>query len=156
MDWRTGRTGALCATALITATAGCGGSSQLSKAQYEKKIQAEGAQLQSLSSSLNLASTGDPKTLASKIDRLQRQTEKTANDVGNLKPPANAADDNTKIAATLHRFAALFGQLKAAAAANDKARYQALGAQVQTVAQQAKQATADLKSKGYSVGVLGR
>ena len=100
------------------AVAGCGGgggTTQLSKSQYEQKIKEEGQSLQAAFTALDLNTNKNLKDLAAKIGKLQTKLEQTANDFDLLKPPNDAVGDNKKIALTLHRFADIFGELQKAA-----------------------------------------
>jgi hypothetical protein len=154
-----GRKAAMAAAALaVAATAACGGgSSRLSKADYEKKIKAEGSQLRSDLSGLNLGSVGtNLKALAPKLGSAQSKVEKTASDIDGIKPPKDAEGDNKKIADSLHRFAKVFGQMKDAAGKGDRAKVTSLVGGLQTAAQEGSQATQDLKAKGYDIGAFGR
>lgn len=140
----------------VLALAACGGgSSRLSKSQYEHKIKAEGTSLQAAFTSLNIQANAKLSELASKISRLQTKVERTATEIEHLKPPKDAEADNKKIADTLHRFASIFGQLKQAAQAGDRAKLLAGQQQLVAASAEGTQATNDLKQKGYDVGTFG-
>jgi hypothetical protein len=138
--------------------AGCGGgggSSQLSKSQYEQKLKAEGNSLQSAFTALDLNKNTNLKELAAKVGKLQPKLENAANDFDNLNPPKDAVADNKKIAQTLHRFAEIFGELQQAASAGNQAKLAAIESKLLAASQTGSRATQDLKSKGYEVGPLG-
>jgi hypothetical protein len=141
----------------VAATAACGGSSRMTKAQYQQKIKSEGSQLASELRGLNVqAAGGDMKALAPKLGEVQRKIDATAADIAKLNPPKDAEADNNKIADTLHKFAAVFGRMKTAAAKGDKNAVQSLLAGLQAAAQEGNQATQDLKRKGYDIGAFGQ
>ena len=140
------------------AVAGCGGgggTTQLSKSQYEQKIKEEGQSLQAAFTALDLNTNKNLKDLAAKIGKLQTKLEQTANDFDLLKPPNDAVGDNKKIALTLHRFADIFGELQKAANAGDRMKLAAAQSKLLAASQIGAQATNDLKAKGYDVGALG-
>jgi hypothetical protein len=154
-----GRKAAAVAAAVgIVASAACGGggNSRLSKADYEKKLKAEGAALRSDLAGLNLSGATNVKALAPKLGKAQTQVEQTASEIDDLKPPADAAVDNNKIAHSLHGFAKVFGQMEGAAAKGDRAKLASYVPGLQSAAQEGSQATQDLKSKGYDIGEFGR
>jgi hypothetical protein len=141
----------------LLALAGCGGggSSRLSKSDYEQKIKTEGKTLQSAFTALNLNSNKSRKELASKVGKLQTKLEHAADDFDKLNPPKDAVADNKKIAQTLHKFADIFGELKSAANAGDRQKLAAAQSKLLAASQVGARATQDLKQKGYDVGVLG-
>lgn len=142
----------------VVATAACGGgSSRLTKAQYQQKLKSEGAQLASELRGLDVAAAGnDMNALAAKLGQVQKKIDATASNIEKINPPKDAVVDNKKIASILHRFAAVFGRMKAAASKGDRRGVQSLLAGLQTVAQEGNQAAQDLKSKGYDIGAFGR
>lgn len=140
---------------LALAACGGGGSSRLSKSQYEQQIKSEGKALQSAFTALDLNRNKNLKELASKIGRLRGNLEHAADDFDKLKPPKDAEADNKKIAQALHRFADIFGELQKAAAAGDRMKVAAAESKLLAASQVGVQATNDLKQKGYDVGSLG-
>ena len=140
----------------VLALAACGGgSSRLSKPQYEQKIKTEGKALQSAFTSIDINTNKNLKELGTKIGQLRTKLEQTANDFDKLKPPKDAEADNRKIAQTLHRFADIFGQLQKAANAGDRMKLAAGQSELISASRAGAEATNDLKSKGYDVGALG-
>jgi uncharacterized protein (DUF3084 family) len=132
--------------------AGCGGSSRMSKASYEQKLQTDGKAVQSELTSL---SKSPPKTLAqlaTRVDAIETAVKKMADDLSSIKPPSEAEADNTAIVAGLRRIQAGAEQVKA-----NPTAAQAIVAKIEKSAQMtaANKAVADLKSKGYKVGVIG-
>ena len=141
---------------LAALAAGCGGSSRLSKAQYEQKIQADGKAVQEVATALN-SSGGSLSTFAAKVAAAEKAVKAAADDLGSVKAPADAADDNTKIVAALRTIDAQLTKLAQAAKAGDRSAVQQVGlALLHSPEIQAAQAAAtDLKAKGYKIGVLG-
>jgi hypothetical protein len=141
----------------VVALAGCGGggSSRLSKSDYEQKIKGEGKALQSAFTALDLNKNKNLKELGAKLGKLQTKLEQAANDFDQLKPPKDAVADNKKIAQTLHKFADIFGELQKAANAGDRMKLAAAQSKLLVASQNGARATQDLKSKGYDVGALG-
>jgi hypothetical protein len=140
----------------VLALAACGGgSSRLSKSQYEQKIKAEGKALQTAFTAIGINSNKNLNELATKVGQLQTKLEQAANDFDKLNPPKDAEADNKKIAQTLHRFADIFGELKNAAKAHDQAKLAEEQRKLLSASQVGAQAANDLKSKGYEVGTLG-
>jgi hypothetical protein len=146
---------ALVVGAIALAGCGGGGSSRLSKSQYEHEIKAEGKALQSAFTALDVNSNTKLKDLATKVGKLRGNLEHSANDFDKLKPPKDAEADNKKIAQTLHRFADIFGELQQAARAGNRAKLAAVQQKLLAASQAGIQATNDLKTKGYDVGSLG-
>jgi hypothetical protein len=142
---------------VVVPVAGCGGggTSRLSKSEYEQKIKTEGKTLQSAFTALDLNRNKNLKELASKVGKLQTKLEHAADDFDKLNPPKDAVADNKKIAQTLHKFADIFGELKSAANAGDRQKLAAAQSKLLAASQVGARATQDLKQKGYDVGVLG-
>ncbi|TML18853.1 MAG: hypothetical protein E6G32_13645 [Actinobacteria bacterium] len=110
--------------AVVLLLAGCGGGGgggRLSKAEYQRKMQAEAQRL-------------------------------TTDAVDALNPPEDADADTQRIADTLHRFAAIVGQIEDAAAKGNLASVRRFVAQLQNEGRAAQPAVQDLKQKGYDVG----
>jgi hypothetical protein len=136
--------------------AGCGGSSRLSKAQYEAKAKADGNVVQAAVVKIS----GNPSSLAAlakEVDAAETAVKKAADDLGSAKPPANAEADNAKIVAALRAIAVQLEKLKKAAAAGDPAAAQAAATAIQHAPEikSAQAAAKDLKAKGYDIGVIG-
>lgn len=138
------------------AAAGCGGGmSTLTKAEYQKKMKAEGAKLDQVVRGLDFARQSDPSVLATKLDSMQKRFDAVGSDIEKLKPPKNVVDDNHKIADALHKYAAGFRRIRDAARARDRARITTLIGGLQSAGQEGAAASHDLKAKGYDVGTFG-
>lgn len=151
------KAGALVVVAAVLAIAlgGCGGggSSRLSKSDYEQQLRSQAKELRSAFDSLGKkTSLGN---LAASVPKLQRKLDDAAAAIDKLKPPKDAEADNGKIAAALHRFADLFGKLGDAAKKRDATKLLDLQQQLRAAAAPAIAATNDLKAKGYAVGGFG-
>jgi cell pole-organizing protein PopZ len=132
--------------------AGCGGSSRMSKASYEQKLQTDGKAVQSALTSL---SKSPPKTLAqlaTRVDTIETVVKKMADDLSALKPPSEAEADNSAIVTGLRRIESGAEQVK-----SNPTSAATIVAAIQKSPQlkAADKAIADLKSKGYEVGVIG-
>jgi hypothetical protein len=142
--------------AAVAVVAGCGGGSgTLSKAEYQKKMKAEGAKLDQAVKGLDFARQSDLSVLGTKLDMLQKRFDDVASDIEGLKPPKNVVEDNRKIADALHKFAAGFRRIRDAARAKDRARITTLLGGLQGANVEGASASNDLKAKGYDVGTFG-
>jgi len=141
--------------AVVLLLAGCGGGGgggRLSKAEYQRKMQAEAQRLTSALQSANLATATSLKDFAAKIGSVKADIQKAADAVDALNPPKDADADTQRIADTLHRFAAIVGQIEDAAAKGNLASVRRFVAQLQNEGRAAQPAVQDLKQKGYDVG----
>ncbi len=142
----------------VALVAGCGGSSRLSKTQYQQKLQADGKAVQKTITALSGgASAGSLATIVKRVDSAEAAVKSAADDLGSLKPPADAAADNATIVTALRTIQSGLERLKKAASSGDFATAQKVGASIETSPQvkAAEKATADLKAKGYTIGVFG-
>jgi ABC-type transporter Mla subunit MlaD len=130
--------------------AGCGGSSRMSKSAYEQRLQADGNAVQkSVTAVANTKSFAD---FAKNVDNAEAAVKKAADDLDALKPPADAEADNAAVVAALRRIQKGLEQVKA-----NPTGAQAIVKQIESSPElkAAERATADLKKKGYKVGVIG-
>ena len=135
---------------------GCGGGSdRLSKSEYEAKLKSIGGELK------NNFGNFDPSkgsgSLEAQIGQAQTKLNTAAGELKKLKPPEDAAADNTKLADGLSGLARQINSLKQALASGDLSKVQQTANEFKSssVAADTKQATDDLKKKGYDVGVFG-
>lgn len=132
--------------------AGCGGSSRLSKSAYEAKLQADGQTAQTSVTKLTKHPPTSLADLATRVDQAEGAVKKAADDIGSLKPPADAVADNAAIVTFLRRVQAALEQVKK----NPTAASSIVAAiEKSPELKAALEATADLKSKGYKVGAIG-
>jgi lysozyme family protein len=137
--------------------AACGGSSRLSKSQYEQHLQNDGKAVATTIRVLTGAqSSTDLAGVVKKIDAAATAVKTAADDLDSLKPPSDAEADNGAIVTGLRAIETGLAKLKTALSSNPIAAA-AIGRSLQQApaVKAAEKAAADLKSKGYKVGVLG-
>ena len=131
---------------------GCGGSSRLSKSAYEAKLQTDGKTVQAAVTKLTKHPPTSLSELATRVDQTDGVVKKAADDIGSLKPPADAVADNAAIVTFLRRVQSGLEQVKK----NPTAASSIVAAiEKSSELKSALTATADLKAKGYKVGVIG-
>jgi len=138
--------------AAVVLLAGCGGSGRLSKAAYEQKLQADGNAVQSAVTALTKTATTSLAQFATKVDAAEAAVKKAADDLDAAKPPSDAEADNAAIVAGLRRIQTGLEQVK-----KNPTTAAAIVGQIESSPElkAATKATADLKKKGYKVGVIG-
>src|SRR3954447_1528708 len=141
--------------------AGCGGGGggggQLSKAEFEQKIQKDGDQIRAAFTPLNTP----PKSLKQLADELKTgedELNKVANDLDKANPPTNVAEDTDTLAKGLRKLSAELQLMRKAAEKGDPALVQKALASLRGshALVDAQAATTDMKKKGYSLGTLGQ
>jgi hypothetical protein len=143
--------------AALALVAGCGGgSSRLTKAEYEQHIQKDGTALQKAVAKLGAAKS--LTELATQVGAAETAVKAAADDLDSVKPPADAETPTTTIVKALRSVDA---QLKLLAqAANDKdliaVQKTAQAIQKSPEIAAAQKAANDLKQKGYKIGVIGQ
>jgi predicted component of type VI protein secretion system len=145
--------------ALVAAlVAGCGGSSRLSKAQYEQRLRTDGKAVQATITALtSSASSGSLATVVRRVDAASAAVKSAADDLHSIKPPADAAADNAAIVTALQTIESGLVRLKKAASKGDFVEAQKVATAIESSPQlkAAQKATDDLKAKGYKVGIIG-
>jgi len=132
--------------------AGCGGSGRLSKSAYEQKLQADGKPVQASVTALTKTTPASLADLTKKIDAAETAVRNAADDLDSLKPPSDASADNDAIVAALRRTEKGLEQVKA----NPTSALTIVAAtEGSPQLKAAEKAIADLKEKGYKVGVIG-
>jgi DNA repair ATPase RecN len=149
----------LAAVALVLFAAGCGsgGNSQMSKADFEKKIQSDGDSIRKAFRPLNTP----PKTLSQLADELktgQAELRHAADDLAGANPPSDVSKDTDNLVKGLRKLADELDLMRQAAAKGDpqlvqQALNELRGSHALVDAQKA---TTDMKKKGYSLGSLGQ
>ena len=132
--------------------AGCGGSSRLSKSAYEQRVQLDGKTVQT---SVTALTKTPPKTLAqlaTRVDAAEAVVKTAADDLASLKAPSDAVADNAAIVAALRAIQVGLEKVK-----TDPTAAATIVGKLESSPQlkAAEKATADLKQKGYKVGVIG-
>lgn len=132
--------------------AACGGSSRLSKSAYEQKLQTDGKAVQKSVTALTKTTPASLADFAKKIDVAETAVKNAADDLDSIKPPSDAVADNAAVVAALRRIQKGLEQVK-----SNPAGAQAIVGAIEQSPQlkAAEKATADLKKKGYKVGVIG-
>ena len=135
----------------VLALAACGGSSRLSKTAYDQHLQTDGNSVQKSVTAI----TKSPASLAAfvkSVDSAETAVNNAADDLDSLKAPKDAEADNAAIVAAFRAIGTALDQVKSnpAGAATIVSKLES-SAKVKT----AEKATADLKAKGYKVGVIG-
>jgi hypothetical protein len=133
---------------------GCGGGGQLTKSQYQDKLQSAGSRLTTQVQQLARATSKDE--FQRDVGAVQHGLESVADSLDGVTPPGDVAGANDRLVHGLRGLAKDFGQVKAAAdegidAATRKAREITTGA----ASREARQAIEELRRHGYDVGQLG-
>ncbi len=138
--------------------AACGGSGRMSKTAYQQRLQTDGKALQQAVSALTgSTSVTSLAQLATKVDAAEASVKKAADDLAAAKAPKDAEADNTAIVAALRAIQTGLENVKKTATSGNAAAVQKAAGAIETLPQlkAAEKAVADLKAKGYEVGVLG-
>jgi hypothetical protein len=141
--------------AFALVVAGCGSSPKaVTKAQYQSDLQRLGQDLTDAGS--QLGQSIDIATFNGNVDNLRDHLHDAAHELHGLKPPSDVQSANDKLADALDDFA---GQLEAVKEARRqsivKARDALLKVSKSPAVRDARQATRELKQKGYDVGQFG-
>ena len=136
--------------AIALVVAGCGGGGRLSKATYGHRLQQDVKELSTVLATLNQPAKSLP-VLASELKAAQSKLRSTAKDLDSVKPPKEVAHDNALLVAGLKSLADDFEPLRQAAEKNDPSlvRKEEGLLRGSTALIQARQATDDLRKKGY-------
>jgi multidrug efflux pump subunit AcrA (membrane-fusion protein) len=132
--------------------AGCGGSGRLSKSAYEQHLQTDGKTVQKTVTALTKTAPTSLAQFAQRVDAAEAAVKKAGDDLASLKPPSDAAADNAALVAAFGAIQSALERVKA-----NPAGAQAIVTKLEASSElkAAEQATADLKKKGYKVGVIG-
>jgi hypothetical protein len=133
-----------------------GGGTQLSKTQYESRIQKDGDEIKNVFEPLSKPPKS-LKDLASKIGAGQKKLRAAADDLDSVKPPSDVAHDNDVLVAGLRKLADQLDPLRKGAEKNDPnlVRQAVTKLQSSNSLKAAQKATEDMKKKGYAIGTLG-
>jgi hypothetical protein len=144
--------------ALAVLVAACGGSSRLSKAQYQEKIQRDGNAVRTVITAITKSGTSTSfNNFATKVDDAEAAVKKAADDLAAAKPPKDVEADNATVVTALRTIQTGLEKLKKAAGAGGSAAVAAAAAALESSPQlkAAEKALGDMKAKGYKVGFLG-
>lgn len=147
--------GVLLALALVVAGCGSSGGGQLSKADYQKHLRTDGDEITKAFKPL----TQQPSSLeqlASELDTGVSKLNSAASDLEGVKPPKDVQKDNSNLAGGLRELARELDSLKKAAQKKDP---QLVNKTLNDLRQShglidARQATDDLRKKGYTLGTV--
>jgi hypothetical protein len=149
----------LAALSLALVAVGCGssgggsGGGQLSKAQYEQHLQTDSQAITKAFTPLRKP----PRTLAQLATEIkvgEQKLREAAADLDGIKPPTDVQADNAALAKGLTSLADEVELLRSAAAKNDANLVQKAlaGLQKSRALVDARNATDDMKKKGYKLG----
>ena len=132
--------------------AGCGGSSHLSKSAYEQHLQSDGQAVQKTVTALTKTTPTSLAQFAQRVDAAEKAVKSAADDLASLKPPTDAVADNDALVTAFRAIQSALERVKA-----NPAGAQAIVTKLEasSTLKAAEKATADLKKKGYKVGVIG-
>ena len=102
--------------------AACGGSSRLSKAQYQQRLTVDSNAVQKVITQLtNAGSSSTLAGFATKIDAAEAAVKKAADDLAAAKPPKDVEADNATVVTALRKIQSSFEKMKTAAASGGSA-----------------------------------
>jgi hypothetical protein len=140
---------------VLALLAGCGGggNGRLSKAEFEQRIQADGASVQKAVSKIQTGSG----SLGKQIAAAERAVKAAADDLAAAKAPADAEADLKTIVRGLRTIDAQLMKLARAAEDGDPVAAQAAAMAIQAAPEvkAAQKAAASLEKKGYDIGAIG-
>jgi hypothetical protein len=143
--------------AALALVAGCGGgSSRLTKAEFEQHIQTDGQALQKAVAKLGAAKS--LTELATQVGAAETAVKAAADDLESVKPPADAETPTKTIVKALRSIDAQLKQLEQAAKDKDLIGVQKIATTIQSSPdiKAAQKASNELKQKGYKIGVIGQ
>jgi DNA repair ATPase RecN len=143
--------------AALALVAGCGGgTSRLTKAQFEQHIQADGNAVQKAVAKIS----GTPSSLAElakQVAAAESAVKAAADDLEKIKPPQDAEQETKTIVNALRTVDAQLQKLEQAAKKNDPVAAQVAASAIQSSPEiaAAQKAAKSLKKKGYDIGAIG-
>ena len=140
---------------VVLLLAGCGGGGQVSKAEYEQKLQKGGREL--TAALAQLSRSNSKAEFVNGVDGVERALNDVADDLDGITPPEDVQGANDRLVDGFRKLAHDFEQVKAAAdrgpdAARQKGREVTTGA----ASREADLAIKEIQRRGYDVGELGR
>jgi hypothetical protein len=143
---------------VVLGLAGCGGgSSRLTKQEYEQHLKRDGKLAAKALVGSSTANGAAPDAYARRIELAQSDMKRAADDLDGLTPPTDAEQDTKTMVVGLRFLVKQLGKLHHAAATGDAAEAAGVSAAVGSSKELrgVNRAVADLKRKGYDVGVFG-
>ncbi len=157
--------GVLVAALALVVVAGCGksggggvGGGRLSKSEYQKQVQAEGKKIRDAFQSLTPQNATDFKALAKSVRKGQTELNKAADQLGKINPPSDIEGPHRDLVAAMHELADELGPFADALETADTKKINAASQKISKSAavKKAQKAVADIKKKGYDLGVIGQ
>jgi len=143
--------------AVVALLAGCGGgSSQLSKQDYEQHLKRDATLIAKAATNASTADFNSPGQYARRVALAQKDMTRAAEDLDAIKPPADAAEDTKKIVAGVRYLAKALARLHHAATTSSFAEAQKVSSDI-AASPEVKGVSAaikDLERKGYDVGAF--
>jgi hypothetical protein len=137
--------------------AGCGGgSSRLSKKDYEQHLHHDATLIAKAATNASTADFNSPEQYARRVALAQHDMTSAAKDLDTIKPPADAEQDTKSIVAGVRYLAKALARLHHAATTSSFADAQKVSSDIAASPEVKGVATAinDLKKKGYDVGAF--
>jgi hypothetical protein len=143
--------------AVVLLVAGCGGSSRLSKHDFETHLHRDATLAAKAATGASTADFNAPDVYARRILLAQKDMRKAADDLDGIKPPADAEKDVQSIVTGLRYLAQALGRLHDAALKKSFTAAAKVSSDIQSSPEVkgVGVAIAGLKRKGYDVGAFG-
>ena len=144
----------LVGAALVVAFAGCGGDGekQVTKAQYEQKLEQIGHDLYKAANALGASS--NTSIFIDNLDKLEQVLKKSADELHGVKPPLDARPANDRLVDAYRKLAGQVDKVKDARRESYARALAALKAvQRSTAAQETREAARELRKLSYIVPV---
>ena len=138
--------------------AGCGGgSSRLSKKDYEQHLHQDATLIAKAATNASTADFNSPAQYARRVSLAQKDMTRAADDLDTLEPPADAEQDTKQIVAGVRYLSKALARLHHAAVTSNFNAASKVSSDISVSPEVKGVATAinDLKRKGYDVGAFG-
>jgi hypothetical protein len=143
--------------AAVVLLAGCGGgSSRLSKKDYEQHLHRDATLIAKAATNASTADFNTPDQYARRVALAQQDMTTAAKDLDTIRPPADAEQDTKSIVAGVRYLAKALARLHHAATTSSFAEAQKVSSDIAASPEVKGVGTAinDLKRKGYDVGAF--
>lgn len=143
--------------AAVVLLAGCGGgSSRLSKKEYEQHLHRDATLIAKAATNASTADFNSPDQYARRVALAQKDMARAAADLDTIKPPADADQDTKTIVVGVRYLAKALARLHHAATTSSFAEAQKVSSDIAASPEVKGVGTAikDLKGKGYDVGAF--